>query len=114
MFSRVGLRRASWSGVAVRWTEKEPPMTRTRTRWIRSAGAGLAAGLMTLTAGCAGGGDDLDFVGFAVPAEANAAVFAEFAESEPGEGLSASESYGASGDQSRAVGNGQPADFVHF
>ena len=69
---------------------------------------------MVMAAGCAGGSDELDFVGFAVPAEANAAVFADFTETEAGEDLSRSDSYGASGDQSRAVGNGQPADFVHF
>lgn len=84
----------------------------THTRWIRPAGAGCAVALL---AGCAGGGaDELDFVGFAVPAEANDAVFEEFTETDEGEGLTTSDSYGASGDQSRAVANGQPADFVHF
>lgn len=74
--------------------------------------AGTTAALVT---GCAGGGDQqLGFVGFAVPAEANHELFAEFVETPEGEGLTKSESYGASGDQSRAVANGQPADFVHF
>ncbi len=81
-------------------------------RWTSLTAAGAAAALMT---GCAGGGEDqLGFVGFAVPAEANSAVFSAFTETPEGEGLTKSDSYGASGDQSRAVANGQPADFVHF
>lgn len=86
-------------------------MTRTSRRWAGPLGVGFVLALMT---GCAGGSDELDFVGFAVPAEANGAVFSEFAEAEAAEGLTTSDSYGASGDQSRAVANGQPADFVHF
>lgn len=85
---------------------------RRTTRWSSFVAAGAAAALMT---GCAGGGgQQLDFVGFAVPAEANSEVFSEFTETSEGEGLTKSDSYGASGDQSRAVANGQPADFVHF
>ncbi|HMT50463.1 sulfate ABC transporter substrate-binding protein [uncultured Dietzia sp.] len=76
-------------------------------------GVGLTAALV---AGCGGSasGDELSIVGFAVPAEGNAAVQAAFAETPDGEGTSWLTSYGASGDQSRAVANGQPADVVHF
>lgn len=76
-------------------------------------GAGLTAALV---AGCGGAasGDELSIVGFAVPAEGNAAVQEAFAETPAGEGVSWLTSYGASGDQSRAVANGQPADVVHF
>lgn len=80
-------------------------------RWTCLTAAAGAAVLMT---GCIGTGDQLNFVGFAVPAEANSEVFNAFTQTDADEGLSQAESYGASGDQSRAVGNGQPADFVHF
>lgn len=76
-------------------------------------GLGLTA---ALAAGCSGGGssDELSIVGFAVPAEGNAAVQEVWGQTPEGEGISWLTSYGASGDQSRAVANGQPADLVHF
>src|SRR5688500_6513473 len=63
-----------------------------------------------------GGADGvkLSLVGFAVPHEANNAVQAKFAEIPQGEGVSWEESYGASGEQSRAVAAGLEADYVHF
>lgn len=76
-------------------------------------GAGLTAGLLTACGGAAST-DELSIVGFAVPAEGNAAVQAAFAETPEGEGTTWVTSYGASGDQSRAVANGQQADVVHF
>lgn len=76
-------------------------------------GLGLTA---ILAAGCGGAGaaGELSIVGFAVPAEGNAAVQEAFAQTPGGEGTSWLTSYGASGDQSRAVAGGQPADVVHF
>src|SRR5262245_35622 len=56
----------------------------------------------------------LDLVGFAVPEAGNGAAQAAFAETPQGAGVEWTTSYGASGDQSRAVVNGQPADYVHF
>jgi sulfate/thiosulfate-binding protein len=64
--------------------------------------------------GAAGDGAELSIVGFAVPQAANQAVQAAFAETEAGAGVTWTESYGASGDQSRAVESGLPADYVHF
>lgn len=84
-------------------------------RWRALVGGIAGAAIVGMTAGCAGGnGQQLDFVGFAVPAEANDEVFNAFTDSDAGNGAAKSDSYGASGDQSRAVANGQPADFVHF
>lgn len=80
-------------------------------RWAKAA---AAAGTAVLISGCLGTGDQLTVVGFAVPAEANSEVFNAFTETHAGEGLTQAESYGASGDQSRAVSSGQPADLVHF
>lgn len=84
------------------------------TRNLKAVAASAAAGALLLTSCAGGNGDQLDFVGFAVPAEANNAVFEAFTETPEGESLTKSDSYGPSGDQSRAVVNGQPADFVHF
>lgn len=61
-----------------------------------------------------GGPVDLSLVGFAVPKAANNAIQAAFAETPEGEGTTWTESYGASGDQSRAVVAGLEADYVHF
>ena len=60
------------------------------------------------------GSTTLHLVGFAVPAEANKAIQAKWAETEDGKGVVWEQSYGASGDQSRAVANGLKADYVNF
>ena len=96
----------------------------------RSVKAALSAALLVLlaslvAAGC-GGGDDsssassssggkLDVVGYSTPE----AVYQEdlepaFEKSSAGKDVSFSNSFGASGDQSRAVVAGQPASVVHF
>jgi len=62
-------------------------------------------------------GDDartISIVGFAVPEAANKNIQAEFAKTEAGKGVEFSTSYGASGDQSRAVVGGLKADYVHL
>ncbi len=56
----------------------------------------------------------LNLVGFAVPKAANNAIQAAWAETTEGAGVSWLETYGASGDQSRAVVAGLEADYVHF
>ena len=71
-------------------------------------------------AGC--GGDDqaagapttLRIVGFAVPEAANRAIAAQWTKTEAGKGVTFKQSYGASGDQGRAVVSGLEADYVHF
>lgn len=80
----------------------------------------IAAAALLLSA-CGGGADasgndavELSLVGFAVPKAANDAIQAEFAETEEGADVTWTESYGASGDQSRAVEAGLEADYVHF
>ncbi|GAB3742049.1 sulfate ABC transporter substrate-binding protein [Microlunatus parietis] len=82
--------------------------------------AGVVAGLLALT-GCVGGavgsgpgGTTLHLVGFAVPAEANKAAQEAWAKTPEGAGVTWEQSYGASGDQSRAVVNGLKADYVNF
>jgi sulfate transport system substrate-binding protein len=94
----------------------------------RVAMATLPLALLTLlmglvVAGCGGnatgadssGGAKLDVVGYSTPES----VYAEtlepaFAKTSQGQNVSFSNSFGASGDQSRAVAAGQPAAVVHF
>ena len=81
--------------------------------------AAAALGLTGCVGGAAGpsgaaGSTTLHLVGFAVPAEANKAIQAKWAETEDGKGVVWEQSYGASGDQSRAVANGLKADYVNF
>lgn len=56
----------------------------------------------------------LSIVGYAVPAEANARIAEAWQQTPDGQDVTFETSYGASGDQSRNVLNGQPADYVHF
>lgn len=57
---------------------------------------------------------ELSIVGYAVPEAANKAIAEAWSETEEGAGVRFKTSYGASGDQSRAVVDGLPADYVHF
>ncbi|HEX7245138.1 MAG TPA: extracellular solute-binding protein, partial [Solirubrobacterales bacterium] len=79
--------------------------------------------LALVATGCGGGGDSasssggakLDVVGYSTPES----VYQEdlepaFQKTSAGKGVSFSNSFGASGDQSRAVAAGQPASVVHF
>lgn len=56
----------------------------------------------------------LNLVAFAVPKAGNNAIQAIWAQTPDGAGVTWVESYGASGDQSRAVEAGLDADYVHF
>lgn len=56
----------------------------------------------------------LSLVAYAVPKVGFDKVIPAFRKTEAGKGVTFSQSYGASGDQSRAVEAGQPADLVNF
>jgi len=56
----------------------------------------------------------LNLVGYSVAETANKAAAAEWAKLNEGSNVTFKTSYGASGDQSRAVQNGLAADIVHF
>lgn len=90
---------------------------------MRRTTALIAATLLaTVSAACssASGGNasgdatSISIVGFAVPEAANVELGKAFNETEEGKGVTFTSSYGASGDQSRAVESGLKADYVHF
>jgi sulfate transport system substrate-binding protein len=65
--------------------------------------------------GDSGGGGSIDLVGYSTPEEAYTNDLEPgFLATDDGSGVEFSNSFGASGDQSRAVEAGQPADVVHF
>jgi sulfate/thiosulfate transport system substrate-binding protein len=90
---------------------------------IMALAAVASAGVLGLS-GCAStggsdsngdsGGTDLSVVGFSVLEAANKPVFEKFAATDAGKDVAITTSYGASGDQSRAVEGGLDADLVHF
>jgi sulfate transport system substrate-binding protein len=89
-----------------------------------------AAALLTATtvlAACSGGASDvagggdspkadvtLTLVAYAVPEPGWSKIIPAFAATPEGKGVAVTTSYGASGDQSRAVVDGKPADLVNF
>jgi sulfate/thiosulfate transport system substrate-binding protein len=94
----------------------------------RSVKVGFSAALLTLlialvAAGCgssngsssSSGGAKLDVVGYSTPESVyTESIEPAFEKTPAGKGISFSNSFGASGDQSRAVVAGQPASVVHF
>ncbi len=87
-------------------------------KW-KAAIAGTVVGALAL-AGCGGGSsasdskDTVNLVGFSILEQANKQVIADFNKTGDGSGVDFQQSYGASGDQARAVIGGQDADVVHL
>jgi sulfate transport system substrate-binding protein len=79
-------------------------------------GMGVAAcGSSDSTSGDSSGGGSIDLVAYSTPEEAYTNDLEPGYNATPdGEGVEFSNSFGASGDQSRAVEAGQPADVAHF
>ena len=89
-----------------------------RTRFLALTAAALA--VPAILSGCAassgssGDSDKLSIVGFSVLKTANEPVTAAFQKTDAGKDVSFTTSYGASGDQARAVIGGLHADEVHL
>jgi sulfate transport system substrate-binding protein len=97
-------------------------------RSLRARASGLPALLVAVVAtvvlaGCGGpaeagstegGGDKLSLVAYSTPKEAYEALIPAFQKTAGGKGVSFDQSYGPSGDQSRSVAAGLPADVVAF
>src|SRR5690242_15303845 len=101
-------------------------MFRSTTRRRLRHGLALALSAAML-AGCGGGASDvaggdgqrdtdttLTLVAYAVPEPGWSKVIPAFTATEQGKGVQIATSYGASGDQSRGVQDGKPADIVNF
>jgi sulfate/thiosulfate-binding protein len=89
---------------------------RARTKWayILLAAASLVVLALGATA-CGGDGSSsgsLSLVAYSTPQEAYEEVIPAFKKTDAGKGISFTQSYGASGDQERAVEAGQKADVV--
>src|SRR5450631_1468904 len=107
--------------------------SRTRSRLTVSVGAVAVVALSAAFAGCGGSSDTtsssgssggaaassgsgpkLALVAYSTPQTAYDALIAKYQQTPAGKGVGFSESFGASGAQSRAVDSGQPADVVAF
>ena len=93
-------------------------------RWRAAAALALTA---SVVAACGGGSSDvaggtsgpaaattLTLVAYSVPEPGWSKILPAFAASPEGKGIAVTTSYGASGDQSRAVVDGKPADLVNL
>lgn len=103
-----------------------PP--RSTPRWRQVAVLPLIAGFIgASTAACSGGPSDvvgsggaanahtsITLVAYSAPEPGWSKVIPAFAASAEGKGIQVITSYGASGDQSRGVADGKPADLVNF
>jgi sulfate/thiosulfate-binding protein len=91
---------------------------------VRIAAAGaVVLSLVALAAACGGGSGStagaatkgkINLVAYSTPEASYAKLIPAFNKTSEGKGVTFTQSYGASGDQSRAVAAGQPADVVHF
>jgi sulfate transport system substrate-binding protein len=91
---------------------------------VRIAAAGaVVLSLVALAAACGGGSGStagaatkgkINLVAYSTPEASYAKLIPAFNKTPEGKGVTFTQSYGASGDQSRAVAAGQPADVVHF
>ena len=99
-------------------------MLTTNSTTRRLIGAAVAA-LALVSAACSssgsaasttgtGSGGTIKLVAYSTPQAAYNEIEAAFEKTSAGKGVHFQESYGASGDQSRAVAAGQPADYVAF
>ncbi len=92
--------------------------------WLRAAALGVTAAVL---AACGGGASDvvggqgpsnaratLTLVAYAVPEPGWSKVIPAFNATEQGKDIAVTTSYGSSGDQSRSVVDGKPADIVNF
>ncbi len=99
------------------------PHGRPLRHWRTAAALAVAATVLT---GCGWGTSDvvgsdatdaettLTLVAYAVPEPGWSRIIPAFASTPEGKGVAVTTSYGASGDQSRAVVDGKPADIVNF
>ena len=81
-------------------------------RWVICVGIALAASLGVT--GATAGGKTLALVAYSTPKDAYSQIIPAFQKTSAGKGVNFNQSYGPSGQQSRAVKNGLSADIVAF
>src|SRR5919204_2889979 len=81
-----------------------------RVIWIACIGVALLAG----SAAGAAKKTSLNLVAYSTPKDAYAKIIPAFQKTKAGQGVDVTQSYGASGDQARAVAAGQPADVLNL
>src|SRR5688500_12379246 len=89
-------------------------MNRIWTRSLRSLAALAALVAVAVAAGGGGSSTKLTLVAYSTPEEAFRELIPAFNKTPEGEGVSFDQSYASSGEQSRAVEGGLPADVVEF
>ena len=90
-----------------------PPLTISRRQGLAALAAGLAAPVLGKPPGTAAQESvTLTLVAYSTPREAYEAIIPLFQATEAGAGVTVDTSFGSSGEQSRAVENGLPADVV--
>jgi len=95
---------------------RRSPRARTLTALAALAAALVlaACGSSSSSSSSGGGSANLSLVAYSTPKEAYADIIPAFDKTAAGKGVTFTQSYGASGDQSRAVAAGLPADVVAF
>jgi sulfate transport system substrate-binding protein len=93
-------------------------MRRRTTAWAAAAGLVLLVPALTACVSTSGDGDpgkvQLALVAYSTPQPAYEAIIKAFQQTDAGKNVTFTQSYGASGDQSRAVESGLKADIVAF
>jgi sulfate transport system substrate-binding protein len=100
-------------------------MLKIRNPWLTAAALAVTASVLAACGGgasdVAGGGQEtgatnttLTLVAYSVPEPGWSKIIPAFSATDEGKGVGVTPSYGASGDQSRAVQDGKPADIVNF
>jgi sulfate transport system substrate-binding protein len=101
--------------------DKGEKLKRVQVRIV--AAGGLVLTVVALAAACGGGSGStagaapkqkINLVAYSTPETSYAKLIPAFNATSAGKGVTFTQSYGASGDQSRAVAAGQAADVVHF
>ena len=87
-------------------------MKRISKHWV--AGTVIAVGASLGAAGATAGGKTLALVAYSTPKDAYSQIIPAFQKTSAGKGVGFNQSYGPSGQQSRAVKNGLSADIVAF
>jgi sulfate/thiosulfate transport system substrate-binding protein len=90
-------------------------MKRISKPWVIGVGAvGMVLASALGVTGATAGGKSLALVAYSTPKDAYSQIIPAFQKTKAGKGVGFSQSYGPSGQQSRAVKNGLPADVVAF